>query len=252
MPGIRVQCVGLVLAIASFGAAPSGRGEEAVENRTGAPRWGTQDRILSHIPFTDFDPENSGTTYFQYSTPSTLGRYATSILNRAFVAIAKVPSGALLTYVELDYCDTSPTYGVDLIVNECTYQGGDCFTLAFLSSDTGSLGCHLVTKDLTPQGYTMDNNARELLLIASTKAGDETTVLNGVYIGYKLQISQAPALPTFADVPTTHPYYRAIEALVSAGITVGCGGSNFCPGQNLTRGEMAVFLARALGLHFVN
>jgi len=53
-------------------------------------------------------------------------------------------------------------------------------------------------------------------------------------------------------VPKNHPYFRAIEALASSGITGGCGAGNFCPNQNVTRGEMAAFLARALGLHFPN
>jgi hypothetical protein len=55
---------------------------------------------------------------------------------------------------------------------------------------------------------------------------------------------------TFFDVPASHPYFRFIEALAASGITAGCGGGNYCPSQNITRGEMAVFLAKALGLHF--
>jgi hypothetical protein len=59
-------------------------------------------------------------------------------------------------------------------------------------------------------------------------------------------------VPTFGDVPTNYAYFRAIEALAASGITGGCGSGNFCPNQNVTRGEMAAFLARALGLHFRN
>jgi hypothetical protein len=41
-----------------------------------------------------------------------------------------------------------------------------------------------------------------------------------------------------------------IEAIVAAGITTGCSsdGRNFCPSAAVTRGQMATFLARALGL----
>lgn len=39
-----------------------------------------------------------------------------------------------------------------------------------------------------------------------------------------------------------------IEALVAAGITSGCGDGKFCPTANVTRGQMAAFLVRALGL----
>jgi hypothetical protein len=32
--------------------------------------------------------------------------------------------------------------------------------------------------------------------------------------------------------------------------TAGCGGGNYCPDAPLTRGQMAAFLSKALGLHF--
>jgi hypothetical protein len=51
-------------------------------------------------------------------------------------------------------------------------------------------------------------------------------------------------------VPTSSPYFKFGEALSAAGIVTGCGGSNYCPGNPVTRGQMAVFLASALGMHF--
>ena len=39
-----------------------------------------------------------------------------------------------------------------------------------------------------------------------------------------------------------------INALRRAGITRGCGGARFCPGEAVTRAQMATFLARALDL----
>lgn len=38
----------------------------------------------------------------------------------------------------------------------------------------------------------------------------------------------------------------AIEALVAAGITQGCGSMTFCPNDQVTRGELVTFLGRAL------
>ncbi|HSD33581.1 MAG TPA: S-layer homology domain-containing protein [Gemmatimonadales bacterium] len=67
---------------------------------------------------------------------------------------------------------------------------------------------------------------------------------------YQLQVSPAPAVATFGDVPTTHPFFQFIEALVASGITAGCGGGQYCPDAPLTRGQMAVFLSKGLGLHF--
>jgi hypothetical protein len=51
-------------------------------------------------------------------------------------------------------------------------------------------------------------------------------------------------------VPTNDSAFQFVEALVASGITVGCGGGNYCPDAPLTRRQMAVFLSKALGLHW--
>ena len=48
------------------------------------------------------------------------------------------------------------------------------------------------------------------------------------------------------DNGTTHE--DAINALAATGITEGCTSSTFCPDEEVTRGQMASFLARALDL----
>ena len=52
----------------------------------------------------------------------------------------------------------------------------------------------------------------------------------------------------FSDVPTSHPFWLSINRLATAGISTGCGGGKFCPESNVTRGQMAAFLQRALEL----
>jgi S-layer homology domain len=54
---------------------------------------------------------------------------------------------------------------------------------------------------------------------------------------------------TFADISNTHPFAPYIEALYQAGITSGCSTnpSVYCPDAFVTRGQMAVFLERAMG-----
>ena len=53
--------------------------------------------------------------------------------------------------------------------------------------------------------------------------------------------------PGFGDVPATAWFAAEVAKLAASGITVGCGGSNFCPDRETNRAEMAVFLARATG-----
>ena len=57
----------------------------------------------------------------------------------------------------------------------------------------------------------------------------------------------APVL-TFDDVPATHPFAADIAWLAQQGITQGCDNALFCPEDAVTRGQMASFLVRALGL----
>lgn len=53
---------------------------------------------------------------------------------------------------------------------------------------------------------------------------------------------------TFADVLPSHPFWPSIETLVGAGITTGCGTAPplYCPGQVVSRAQIAVFLLRAI------
>jgi hypothetical protein len=53
-------------------------------------------------------------------------------------------------------------------------------------------------------------------------------------------------LPTFVDVPATHPYFNDIEILYANGYTGGCSISPlaFCPDKILDRAQAAVFMIR--------
>jgi hypothetical protein len=49
----------------------------------------------------------------------------------------------------------------------------------------------------------------------------------------------------FLDVPPSHPFHDYVNTIARNGITVGCGGGNFCPDASVTRAEMAVFLLKS-------
>ena len=56
----------------------------------------------------------------------------------------------------------------------------------------------------------------------------------------------ACATPIFADVPASSPFCRWIEELFRRGVVSGCGGANYCPGDAVSREQMAVFVLRTL------
>jgi hypothetical protein len=67
-------------------------------------------------------------------------------------------------------------------------------------------------------------------------------------IGRLIHIAQAgnsPAVP-FTDVPLSDPYVNHIAEIKTRGITSGCGPATYCPAAATTRGQMAVFIIRAL------
>ncbi len=104
------------------------------------------------------------------------------------------------------------------------------------------------TADLVPDDITIDNLDHSYYVLI--QPSDSSLRIAGVVFGYVLQVSPAPATATFNDVPTGHQFFRFVEALAASGITAGCGGGNFCPNEPLTRGQMAAFLAKALGLQW--
>jgi hypothetical protein len=52
----------------------------------------------------------------------------------------------------------------------------------------------------------------------------------------------------FTDVPCPSTFANWIEQLSAEQVTGGCGGSNYCPSANNTRGQMAVFMTKTFHL----
>ena len=69
---------------------------------------------------------------------------------------------------------------------------------------------------------------------------------------WRRTVSPAPAVASFIDVPATNPQFRYVQAFVASGLATGCAADRFCPDTPVTRGQLAVFLSVALGLHFPN
>jgi hypothetical protein len=194
----------------------------------------------------DFHPVDSLTTYGHTITP-TLGIYRTGGLG-VFMAGLHLPEGAVVSVIEIAACDTNSS---DLYAKfEAALKTGAYVPPPGIATTTGSPGC-VVVSDSSFTPWTVNNATTYYTVeIGFGVASDATLTLNSVRVGYKLQVSPDPSTATFADVPVGHPFHRFVEALYASGITGGCGGGNFCPDAPVTRGQMAVFLAGALGLHW--
>jgi hypothetical protein len=167
-----------------------------------------------------------------------------------FAAPVDIPSGAIVKTLELDYCDASgaPGFISGSIVGSDRF-GNIIHNVPYILSD--GAGCETKTSDLSGLNIVADNHAKHFWLVGIVApTGATTTGLAGMVVGYQLQVSPAPGVATFGDVPTSHPFFQFIQALAASGITGGCGSGNYCPDTPVTRGQMAVFLSKALGLQF--
>jgi hypothetical protein len=169
-----------------------------------------------------------------------------------------IPNGARITGFECVVRDAVATdVNVQLIrspFDATTNVPGSSVTLATATS-TGTSGYQTITATLaTPETVRRRNgNDRNIYWLLLTLPDVVTSLsVRDCTVIWNRQVSAPPATATFLDVPVGHPQRAFVEALAAAGITGGCGGGNYCPDSALTRGQMAVFLAAGLGLHFPN
>ena len=183
--------------------------------------------------------------------PGTQNAAVTCASGQCFWGVGlQLPNGASIQALEISACDGDAAKSVDATLFLGPRVPGDPDDI--ISVSTAGLGpapgC-VVVGTLLPSPATIDNNNNFYAIRIGMPAGTNLE-WNQVRIRYRLQVSPAPGTATFNDVPVGHPQRQFIEALVGAGITGGCGGGNYCPDAPVTRGQMAVFLAAALGLHW--
>ena len=209
------------------------------------PAWGTSSESSEVISGWDMQTADYGTPW--QHDPGTQYRYMTSA--GVLYAGLHVPNGAVIDYIELDACDTSDTAEVVAGLLRASDAGiTDILGIVFTGTAAAD-NCSRWRADLAAP-ETVDTQTYNYTAYAINGAYDGSTTVGAVRVYYHLQVSPAPGTATFADVPTNHPFFQFVEALAASGITAGCGNGNFCPDAPLTRGQMAVFLSKALGLNW--
>lgn len=233
--------------------------DRQLSDRVTPSAFGTTAFTIYQIPSGAFHARSATATLDYQSTGLVVG----SVTSYNFWAPVFLPSGALIYWIDLFACDTNASSHMTAFLTG--YSGSD----TPLTNDINSVSSTQITNPASGCGYWAQsfgsffsptphqvnndvqyNGGYHYVINFSFGATDGSNKLKGVDLWWKRQISPAPGTATFSDVPTSHTYFRAIEALAASGITGGCGGGNFCPSGTVSRGEMAAFLARALGLHW--
>lgn len=261
-------CAGILVTTApSPGADPEPLAE--------ASGFGVEDSWAVTIPAAAFRPIHRE-TWFVYAEDGgyvyAVSDYATtcSLTLLAPIDASLVPNGALITHVRAYVWDsmggTDENLQVDLCRNWLDADDGDgpAGDCPYSLHTTGNPGQTAISDDSDHQveyrhDVDDDGTVESVGYNLAVRFGSDSEkscvpgvglVFHQVRLLVRRQMSPAPASATFADVDSEHPQFAFIEALKEAGISEGCGGGNFCPDHPVTRAQLAMFLARALGLHW--
>jgi len=214
--------------------------------RLAPDEYGLQDYTVTTIGAASFTPISddsnvntlySGTDFFRWGETA----------NAHFIATVSIPSGAVIDFIGLESWSPDGPDEAEVQLYLCDRYANVTPIAGFQSTQ------HAADSDYnsTAIGFQLTRNVHNQLVVDVETLGNFGE-FGWVEIWWKRSVSPPPAKADFNDVPTTHPLFQYIEALKESGITGGCQASPplFCPDNTLTRGQMAVFLAKALGLHW--
>jgi len=245
----RCRLTGLALALLAMAAAAPG------QQRVGAPaakttrvrpnEFGVQDYTVTVIHASAFTADvpyvtdyGSLTRYFPFD----------SVHHHYFAGLSEIPSGVIIDYFGLE-CASTATGELTLTPFYVDRYSGTTSGIVALPNTPHSFDTDYNADAL---GWQLVQNAHNSIVLDVDQAPNSEPLFGWVEIWWHRAVSPTPAVASFDDVPMSHPFFQFIEALKASGITGGCQASPplYCPDSPLTRGQMAVFLAKALGLHW--
>jgi hypothetical protein len=238
--------------LAPFVPAPYLAGQDPQVSST-PNAFGLGNQLLE-MPATLFAHSNIAGSVLVYDSGYFFNNPASATPRRFFAAIP-LPGGSRIFQIECHVGDSSAANNVTLTYQRWGFDTNadtpvtDFSRIWATSGAAGYQDVYFLPNEADGTIVHGEGSTRYTYYLTVDVASD--TSFRGCQIGWRRLVSPEPATASFPnDVPTNHPYFRFVEALVAAGVTSGCAPQAYCPNQPVTRGEMAVFLAAALGLHF--
>ena len=215
----------------------------AATTRQAPDEFGTTDYTVTVIPATSFTSDDQYVTDY-----GSLTRYFPfdSVHHHYFVGLSQIPSGAIIDWVGLE-CASTATGELTLTPFYVDQSSGTTSGIVALQNTPHSLDTDY---NADPLGWQLVQNVHNAIVLDVDQVPNSEPLFGWVEIWWRRAVSPAPATPTFGDVPIGDFGYQYVEALSSSGVTGGCGNGDYCPDRNVTRREMAIFLSKALGLHW--
>ena len=215
--------------------------------------FGTSTRFTSIAPKSYIGRANTAATPWEYNGGNSgccnnLSRTGPeTFADAAFY----LPDGVVVSGARFWATDTNAASDMAFFVFESCYPafGAGPSTHTLLNTIGGLETSGSAGDQSAFEGFTATIDNQNCVYLARVRF-DATTGLSlqKFRFQWSRQISPAPAVASFSDVPTSHPFFQPIQALAATGITTGCTATTFCPDAAVTRGQMAAFLSRALGL----
>jgi len=220
---------------------------------TADPRsFGTQDHTVTAVSGLSFLPGDSSQGYH---VSGGLARFGDPNAEQHFYATLDLPAGVVIDYIGFNNLNDGEA---NVMAIHLWRRNGDGTTQDLYDLDNTPHTYWSTDINGSPLGIPWEGShpafdVPHILLLDLEMAPNPNYLFFGwVEVWWRRAVSPAPPAASFNDVPTTHPFFQYIEALKASGITGGCSAAPplYCPDNPVTRGQMAVFLAKALGLHW--
>ena len=213
--------------------------------------YGTADYTVTTIAGLGFAPGSNGMIY---NVSGSQAR-AVNAIGGHFYSALDLPAGAIIDFIGFNNFNdgTANVMAIHLYVRDSS--GAVTPLIALDNTPHNSWATDI---NPIPLGYLWTGSqgslGRTLILDMEIAPSSNTQFFASVEVWWKRSVSPSPGAPSFNDVPVSHLFFQYIEALKASGITGGCNTNPplYSPDASVTRGQMAVFLAKALGLHWAN
>ncbi len=256
--GRILALVGLVFG-ASLAAAQDAE-SRAVERRTDGPRsiaaesYGITNTDYMTVTAAEFRPIHPSYLYLiDFSNLMMTNTGGGNI----FIAPVSMPSGALVIGLELAGCDLFTGDNMQVALGRVEEPNGlfenmaEVFTDGTASSPGDGCNFWLDASVVTP---TIDNFTYSYYVLVAfgilTPPYTPDLKLRAVRLYWKRQVQPSDGTPAFGDVPIGNAYRQYVEAAAALGILSPCAPGFFCPDNPVTRAQLALALAKALGLDY--
>ncbi len=239
----RLRCL-LALSLtaslcAGVGAAQVLSAQELLPERIEQPEeFGTKDYTVTTISALSF----SGGSF---NVSGSLGRFGQTNVDQHFYATLNMPNSAVIDRLGLDNFNDGTPGIMSVTLWRRTILGAKVFLGSIANSAHASWDV-----DRSSNAAISAYGGGVLILDVEIASSPNLQFFGYVEVWWRRTVSPSPATASFTDVPTTHPFFQFVEALHAAGITNGYPDGRYGVNDPVTRGQMAVYLAAALGLHW--